>query len=445
MKRLLKYSLLAISLTTILLTGAVIFFIFFLDLNSYKPLISQIVKKEMQREMDFEGDISFTAFPKIGIRLRHFSLSEYKSSKKFLTADSVHFTLPLKQLLDNQLILDGISIKGLKAALIRFPDGRMNIDDLLIADEKKMAFVLGQTRIENSRLVLHDAMRKKQFTLSDLMLESGRITNNHFSNLALKTKGSMKNLRNHASHDFAIKLNVPDMQFNQDRISSNKIRLITKGAHYQHKIFAELTLTNFMTSAHYFHSKAMVIKMLAKKDTQIIKTHLSSPLRGELDAQQLHLSDLKAGFAISASHLSSQSTQGSLLGSISLAALPAHISADFTGNIENSHLQATFNITGVDKPVVNFDATIDYLNTNQLQFSNNQAELNNFFNNKSLDKEIDFSPLSDLEINGSIYIGTVKIADTVLSDITFKIASDGKNLNYAPDLLGSAHQKLSSR
>lgn len=439
MNRLLKYSLLTISLTTILVTGAVIFFMFFLDLNSYKPLISQIVKKEMQRELDFEGDISFAAFPKIEARLRHFSISEYKSSKKFMTADSVYFTLPLRQLLDNQLVLNEISIKGLKAALIRFPDGRTNVDDLLTADGKKMGFVLGQARIENSRFVLLDAMNKKQFTLSGLTLESGKITNNHFSNLELKTKGSMKRLGNHTNYDFTVKLNVPDMQYHYDHISGNDIRLIANGTYAQHKIFAELALTNLFTSTHYFHSDAMAIKILAKKDTQIIRIHLSSPLHGELNTQKLHLPDLKAGFVISANHLSDQSTQGSLLGNISLAAMPTHISADFTGNIENSHLQATLNITGFDKPVVNFDAAIDHLNTDQFQFNNDQAELNNLIHNKSLNKKVDFPSLSALEVNGSVYIGTAQIADTAFSGVTFQIQSGKKNLNSASKHPDSAY------
>jgi AsmA family len=439
MKRFFKYSLLAISLTTILIAGLVIFIIFFLDLNSYQPLISQAVKKEMQRELAFEGDISFAAFPKIRLNLRQFSLSEYKTRKKFITADSIHLTLPLRQLFDKQLTLDEISIKGLKAALIRYPDGRTNIDNLLTADDKKKEFVLGQARIEITRFIFHDARNKKQFTLSGLTLESVKITNKNLNNLALKTKGSMKNLRNHASYDFAIKLNVPDMLFNHDHISSNHIRLITKGAHSQQKISAELTLTNLIASAHYFHSDAMVIKMLAKNDTQIIKTHLSSPMNGELDSQELHLPDLKAGIAVTANHSFSQSIHGNLLGSMSMSNSSEQIDVNLTGNVENSAIQAIFNIAGFDEPVVNFDVTIDHLNTDQFQFNYNQAESNNLRNNKPPDKAVDFSLWPDLDVNGSIYIGTAQIADTALSGVTFKIQSDGKNLNYTADLINRAY------
>lgn len=423
MRRFFKYSLLAILIPTTLVTGLVIYIIFFLDLNSYKPLISQTVEKEMQRELTFEGDISFAAFPKIRINLRQFSLSEYKTRKKFITADSIQLTLPLRQLLNKQLILDEISIKGMKAALIRFPDGRTNIDDLLTADGEKMEFVVGRARIENTRFVLHDTTNKKQYTLSGLTLESGKITNNNLSNLELKTKGSMQNLRNHATYDFAIKLNIPGMQFNHDHISSNHIRLLAKGTHYQHKILADLTLTNLITSAHDFQGEAMDIKMLAKKQTQIIKTHLSSPMNGELDSQHLHLPDLRAGFSISTSHLSNQPIHGSLLGSISISNLSEHIDANLLGNVKSSAIQAKFDITGFNRPIVNFDVTIDYLNTDQFQFNNNQAASNNLTNNESLEKEVDFTLWSDLDVNGSINIGTVQIADTALSGITFKIQS----------------------
>ena len=119
----------------------------------------------MHRELKFDGDISFTVFPKLGIRLEHFSLSEYKSSKKFVTAEHIHLTLPLKPLFKNRLVIDEIIVMGLKATLVRFPDGRTNIDDLWTADKKTTAFDFGNVRIEDAALVLHDAMNKKQMIL----------------------------------------------------------------------------------------------------------------------------------------------------------------------------------------------------------------------------------------------------------------------------------------
>lgn len=433
MKRLLKYSLLTVSITAILVTGLIVFLIFFLDLNSYKPLISQIVKEKMQRELEFDGDISFAVFPKLGISLKQVSLSEHKTSKKFITADYIHLTLPLKQSLKNKLVIDEIIIKGLKASLIRFPDGRTNIDNLLTTNKKKMEFELERARIENTMLVFHDVMNKKQYALSDLNLTAGKITSDQLNNLKLETIGSMTNLSNHANYDFAIKLDIPDIQFGHGHIASNNIRLVTKGPHPQSKIFGEFSLSNLIMSTHYFSSDDMVIKILAKKETQIIKAHLSSPLNGNLDSQKLHLPDLKSKFAISTNDLSSQSICGYLLGNISLAGIPEHIDADFTGNIEDSHIQASFNITGFDNPAINFDVTVDQLNSDRLLLKSSESDTKAKKNIKTqpLDEIIDFSLLTDINANGSIHVGKLQFADISLSNIEFKIQSGNNNLNPA--------------
>lgn len=418
-----------------------IFFIFFLDQNNYKPLIIQYVKKEMHRELEFNGDISFALLPKLGVSLKHFSLSEYKSSKKFVTAEHIHLTLPLKPLLKNQLVIDEIIVKGLKGTLIRFADGRTNIDDLLSPDEQTMEFDLGEIRIEDATFVLHDAINKKQVALSGLTFGASKITNNMLNKLELETSGIMVNLGKKDKQNFVTKLNVPNLQFGKNNIESSHVKLAIKIANPTNKIYGTLFLSDITVTKNRFDSNVMALDLASTKDTQTVKFRMKSPLAGNFETQELFLPAIQASFNFIAPHLPNQPLGGNLTGKISVASLSERIKATLTGELEDSSIQATFDIAGFDKPAVNFDIAIDHLNTDRLQsqFSNNDTELKQTINAQPLDEPIDLSLLSDFDANGSIHIGTAQLTDTTLSGITFKIQSGKNKLNSAPIQLNSAN------
>ena len=440
MKRFLKYSLLTVSLTAALITGLIIFFIFFLGLNNYKPLIIQYVKKETNRELKFDGDISFAVFPKLGISLDHFSLSEYKSSKKFVAAEYIHLTLPLKRFLENQLVIDKIFIKGLKTTLIRFPDGRTNIDDLLAADEKTTAFDIGHVRIEDAALVLRDAVNKKQVILRNMTLGTRKITNESLNRLELKTTGTMVDLDKKDKQNFAIRLNVPNLQFGNNSIVSDHVNLAIIVANPANKIVGTFSLSNITAATNRFNSDVITVKLAAKKDAQTVRIHLNSSLTGNPEAQKFYLPDLKANFSAVTPDLPNLPISGNLAGKIFVAGLSEHFKANLAGNLEDGHIQATFNLSNFNNPTVDFDIAIDKLNMDRWLLhadKKNRQHIETQF----LDETIDFSLLSELNANGSIHVGTMQSADITLSGIEFKIKSGNNKLNPAATRLDNSSVK----
>ena len=437
MKRFLIYSLLTVSLTAILTTGLIIFF---MDLNNYKPLITQYVKKKMHRELKFDGDISFIEFPKLGIRLEHFSLSEYKSSKKFVTAEHIHLTLPLKPLLRNRLVIDEIIVMEPKATLTRFSDGRTNIDDLLTTDEKTTAFDFGHVRIEDAALVLHDAMNKKQVILRDMMLGTRKITNESLDKLTLKTTGTMVNLASKDKQNFAIRLNVPNLQFDNNSTASNHVNLAITIANPANKIAGIFSLSNITATTNRFNSDVMTVKLAAKKDAQMVRIHLKSSLTGNPETQKFYLPDLKANFTAVTPDSPNQPIRGNLAGKIFVAGLSEHFKANLAGNLEDGHILATFNLSNFNNPTVDFDIAIDKLNIDRW-LSHAEKQNRQHIETQLLDEAIDFSLLAELNANGSIHVGMVQSADVTLSGIKFKIKSGHNKLNPAATQLDNSSVK----
>jgi AsmA protein len=133
MNRYPRYVLIIFAVTlTILLPGLALYIAATFDPNAYKPRIIQLVKEKNQRDLRLDGDIKLTLFPRLGVEISSLSLSEYQSDKEFASAENILVSLAFLPLLRKKLELDEIAITGLKANQIRFTDGHMNSDDLLV-------------------------------------------------------------------------------------------------------------------------------------------------------------------------------------------------------------------------------------------------------------------------------------------------------------------------
>ncbi|MGH8744618.1 MAG: AsmA family protein, partial [Burkholderiales bacterium] len=156
--------------------------------NDYKPQIVQLVKDKTQRTLKIDGDIKLSFFPNIGVNLPKLALSEHQSDKEFAAVNSARVSLKLMPLLDKQAIVDEVEVKGLRANIIRYKDGRTNFDDLIGAGEAKRGakaeakpgapqFNIDHVDIENTNLIYTDEGSGAKYTLRDVYLKTGRIAN----------------------------------------------------------------------------------------------------------------------------------------------------------------------------------------------------------------------------------------------------------------------------
>ena len=105
--------------------------------NDYKSKIIQLVQEKKQRTLKLDGDIKLTLFPNIGANINRVSISEFQSMQNFATVESVQVSLALLPLFSKQVVVNQVAINGLNAKLIKYKNGKTNIDYLLSGDEKK--------------------------------------------------------------------------------------------------------------------------------------------------------------------------------------------------------------------------------------------------------------------------------------------------------------------
>lgn len=163
----------------VLLAAAAAFLVATFDANKWKGEISQLVQEKKNRGLKIEGDLSLSLFPSIGIQLGKTTLSEHKSEQVFASVGNARISLRLMPLLSKQVVVDTIELDGVKARLIRFKDGRMNIDDLLSKDEKEppARFDIAGVKFTNGELAWRDEKAGQEVVLSSLNLATGRLAN----------------------------------------------------------------------------------------------------------------------------------------------------------------------------------------------------------------------------------------------------------------------------
>ncbi len=182
MKNFLKYSLWLAGVVVAIAMAGIVYIAATFNPNDYKNQIIKLVKNKHHRNLKLDGDIKLVFFPSIGADIGKVSLSEFQSDETFIYIDGAHISLALLPLLSKHVVVDDISINGLKAALVKFKIGKTNIDDLLGKNENSeektpLEFDIATVRVKDSNLTYLDESTGTQYKLKDFNLNTGRIAN----------------------------------------------------------------------------------------------------------------------------------------------------------------------------------------------------------------------------------------------------------------------------
>lgn len=172
------------------------------DPNAYKSAIVERVYEKTHRSLTIGGDIRLALYPRLGVNLGKASLSELGGSGEFAALDSVRLSFALAPLLLRQeVVVDRIELRGMRATVVRQADGSMNIDDLTAARVKsgpdagaagnagagpaKVRFAVDSIRVDNAHLRFDDRKAGRVFDIARLNIDSGPIAHGVPSRVAL--------------------------------------------------------------------------------------------------------------------------------------------------------------------------------------------------------------------------------------------------------------------
>lgn len=190
MNKYVKYGLWSIGVVVALGAGAVAYIALTFNPNDYKPQIIKAVKDSKQRNLRLDGDIKLYFFPSIGASLGKVSLSEFQSEQEFVSIDNASVSLKLLPLFAKQIVVDQVMVSGVKAQVIKYKNGKTNLDDLLGKEAAPaapvpapaeaaapMRFDIAAVQLDKTDLTYIDETTGARYSVKDLSLQTGRIAN----------------------------------------------------------------------------------------------------------------------------------------------------------------------------------------------------------------------------------------------------------------------------
>ena len=509
MNKILKYGLLGVGAIVVVAVAAVAYVAATFNPNDYKGKIIQAVKESKQRNLRLDGDIKLSFYPNIGASLSKVSLSEFKSDKEFAAIESVRVSLALMPLLHKQVVVDEVSVSGLKATLVRHRDGSTNIDDLLGPSGQKpqqqknavagppVKFDIASVSVEKTDLSYRDEGSGAQYAIKDLTIKTGRIAigvpgkidlsatiqanqpkldintqlkttltfdpdkqKYQLQGLELQAGGSaldISNLKVHASgdmsadlttHEFTAKkfalnvsgvkvkdkfeaaLDAPSLSLTRDKYSGDKLTLNANLDAAFGNIVASLTMPGVEGNAQSFKVSALSLDLDVKQPEQAFKLKLSSPLSGNIKAQQFNLDNLSVAVTATGDKLPNKSVSSEMKGSVHIDALKKIVQANFAGGLLQSQIKAKVGVIGFADPAINFDLDVDQFDAD-LYMPKKSAQAAKP-ESKEPEQPLDLSALRTINLDGNLRIGSLKVANIKSSQVHLGVKAHNGLVDISP-------------
>jgi AsmA protein len=184
----LKY-LLFVILGVVVVIGSVLgYVIATFNPNDYKAKLTEYVHAKTQRTLTIEGEIKLHLFPRIGVGLGKTRLSEPRSEREFAAIGEARVSLALLPLLSKHVVVDEVTLSGLRLNLVRYKNGKTNFDDLTGQGQTKpqagadksapqgpVNIAVAGVAVTDAALSWKDEQAGAEYTISRLNLKTGNL------------------------------------------------------------------------------------------------------------------------------------------------------------------------------------------------------------------------------------------------------------------------------
>ena len=203
MKTIFRYLIIGVAAAIIFLVAIVVIFTMFFDANAYKQDLSDLVRDQTGRELQFHGDVSLTIFPALGMKLGAMSFSNPSSfgALPMIKVKEASISVDIGSLIKLSPEIEKLVLRDLEVNLITNKAGVTNWDDLTAPSPEGGESVSGTTGtssteatgsnssipidgafggldLQNIKLLWLDEQAGQEFRINDLDISTGRIVAN---------------------------------------------------------------------------------------------------------------------------------------------------------------------------------------------------------------------------------------------------------------------------
>lgn len=283
---------------------------------------------------------------------------------------------------------------------------------------------------------------KQQYQLADMdLLVSGAALD--IANLKLKASGDASvnmaaqeyganKFKLNASgtkvkDNFDVTLDAPILSMTTGKFSGEKLMLNAKLDGALGNVVALLSLPDLEGNAESFKVSALKLDLGVKQAEQAFKVVLSSPVSGNFKAQQFKLSNLSVAVNATGDKLPNKSVSSEMKGSMQADLLKESVQINLAGGLLQSQIKAMLGVNGFANPAIKFDVDVDQFDAD-LYLPKKTADA------KSSEPEqpLDLSALRKLNLDGSLRIGQLKVANIKSSKVRLDVKARNGQVNVSP-------------
>lgn len=208
MNKFVKIGLIVVGALAALFIAAVVLLVVFVDPNDYKEQVTQAVKEQTGRELTIEGDVAFSFFPWLGLKVGGVSLSNAPGFKQdvMFSTDGAGVSIKILPLLSKTVVMDTIYLDKPVIHLEKNKQGVTNLDDLMekgSAEEKTKApeepspapeegeapppidISIGGVRITDGLFTYDDRQAGTNVAIEALNVKTGAVSTGEFFDLGV--------------------------------------------------------------------------------------------------------------------------------------------------------------------------------------------------------------------------------------------------------------------
>lgn len=407
--------------------------------NDYKPLIVKLVQEKKQRTLKLDGDIKLAFFPRLGADLGKASLSEHGGSQEFAAVDSARVYLSLWPLLKKELVIDRISIDGLRAHLVRRKDGSTNIDDLLEKggkdeESRQFKFDIDSVAVTRSALTVDDEQAGRKLLLSSVEFSSGRLAGGVPTrielNLGVQSDKPEANVKVQLAS--GLLLDPEGGRYRLDglegRITGDAAGIAGLALQFNGDLDADMTAGAIRLAGLKLALKgrrgddALDIKLDAPKIDM-------APARAQgVEGRQIDVPQLAAELTVGNPRFPGGRLAASLKGSASANLEKETAQLNLDGRMDESAIQARLGLSRFAPPAYHFDVAVDKLDVDRYL----PAKAKQKREAAGAEKPLDLSALKGLNAAGSLRIGAFKASNLKASGVRLGIEADDGKVRISP-------------
>lgn len=329
------------------------------------------------------------------------------------------------------------SLKSFKASALdldlkmKLPQPRVDIaaqlKTTLILDPEKQSFQLKGLDLQASGSALD---------ISDLKLKAGgdasaNLTTKEFGAQKFSVQATgMKGAAGTKDRDsFEAALDAPRLSLTGNKFSGDRLELKGRLDGAFGNVVASASMPGVEGNEQSFKISALSLDLDVKQPGQAFKVKLSSPVSGSIQAQQINLSNLVIAVKATGDKLPNKLVSSEMKGSVQVDAVKESVQANLAGGLLQSRVKAKVGVKGFAKPAINFDVDVDQFDADLYLPKAPAAAAPKA---KEPEQPLDLSALRTLNLDGSLRIGSFKVANVKTSQVRLDVKAHNGQVNINP-------------